>query len=324
MGCGMPSSASHQEEETRLLTDFDRLLREFADYLRVGADKSPATVREYLRDLRLLKNFLSPDKPLDVAEIRVADLRRFLLYLQDERANSKYTIARKISALRAFFSFLLREKIISENPMEHIDRPKVNPRDILRRYLTRQEVSNLFRHIRETSRQPYRDLAICALFIYGGLRVSELTDLRLPNLNLEEGYVEVLHGKGNKQRVVPLPPAAVELLQNYLAHRPQNDAEFLFTDHRGRKMSRQTAYYIVKQFVRGLGLDPRISPHKLRHTCATLLLESGIDLRFIQEFLGHADISTTQIYTHVSRAKLREVLLSHRPFEELEKLEKGK
>lgn len=296
-------------------SDFERLFRDYQDFLRLGADKSPATVREYLRDLRLMKNFLSPDDPLDVTAITVADLRRFLLYVQDERANSKYTIARKVSALRSFFAFLTREEIVNENPMDRIDRPKANPRDVLRRYLSRDDAFRLFQHVKDQSRQPYRDLAIFALFIYGGLRVSELISLKSENLKLNEGYIEVLHGKGNKQRAVPIPPQAVQVLENYLSHR-DSKAEYLFVNHQGGQMSRQTAYYIVKQFVRGLGLDPHISPHKLRHTCATLLLESGIDLRFIQEFLGHADISTTQIYTHVSRAKLRETLAEHHPFDD--------
>jgi integrase/recombinase XerD len=137
--------------------------------------------------------------------------------------------------------------------------------------------------------------------------------LRPEDVKFGENLVEVLHAKGQKQRAVPLPDDAMMILRHYATVRRFPDAQYLFTSRTGGQLSRSSAYYIVKQFVRALHLDPAISPHKLRHTCATLLLEAGVDLRFIQEFLGHADISTTQIYAHVSAAKLREVILEKNP-----------
>jgi site-specific recombinase XerD len=318
-------------------TDFAICLDDFLDELRLTGDKSPATISEYRRDLVLLWRFLAnrdrpalrrsrrPEvlaerrqddaelPPIPVDTIGPREIRRFLLYLQDQRGNSKYGIARKVSALRSYFGFLKRQNVITVDPMADIPRPKINPRAALRKHLVKDDALRLLHSVRENSRDPQRDLTLLALFLYGGLRISEAISLRPEDLKFNEGLVEVLHAKGQKQRAVPLPQAAMDILRTYLAERRFPDAPYLFTSNTGARLSRSSAYYIVKQFVRALHLDPAISPHKLRHTCATLLLEAGVDLRFIQEFLGHADISTTQIYAHVSAAKLREVILEKNP-----------
>lgn len=319
------------------LTDYATCLEDFIDELRLVADKSPATIQEYRRDLVLFWRFLTnrdhpvarrsrrPEvlaarrqedaalPPLAVTEIAPREIRRFLLYLQDQRGNTRYGIARKVSTLRSFFAFLRREGIVPVDPMADIPRPKINPRAALRKHLTQEEALKLLDYVRDQSRDPWRDLALFTVFLYGGLRISEVISLRPEDLKFGESLVEVLHAKGQKQRQVPFPEEALGILRRYLEERRFKEAPYLFTGRTGAKLSRSSAYYIVKQFVRALGLDPAISPHKLRHTCATLLLEAGVDLRFIQEFLGHADISTTQIYAHVSAAKLREVILEKNP-----------
>lgn len=331
---------------------FDQCLEEYLTYLKVGHVKAPSTVAEYARDLHLFRSFLlryvNPQRhvnpqteagasdaveparrsqkvpgeegPLYLHHLTRQAVRAFLLYLQEERHNNRFTMARKISSLRSFFRFLVREGWLVENPMEGVDRPRVNPRQVLRRYLSFQEAQRLLTETAEMEEpQTWRNLALLTVFIYGGLRVSELTSLRLEDVRWDEGALEVLHGKGNKQRLVPLPPPALEILREYVHHRPAASSPFLFVNRQGKQMSRSSVYFIVKQLVRRFGLDEQISPHKLRHTCATLLLEAGVDLRYIQEFLGHADISTTQIYTHVSRSRLRQTILEHAPFPELKR-----
>ncbi|MBO8127235.1 MAG: tyrosine-type recombinase/integrase [Firmicutes bacterium] len=316
-----------------------RAIDAFVTDLRLGSDKSPGTIENYRRDLLLFHRYLAgvddtatlrsrkpqllqaqhqldeslPDIP--VSEITHRQIKAFLLYCQDVRKNSKYAIARKVSALKAFFAYLVKDDIIANDPMERIDRPKINPKDTLRKHLERDDIDELLSYIRHKSKSPERDLALVSLLLYGGLRISELIGLKVTDIRFGENFVRVLHGKGNKQRLVPLPDKVMSFLRSYLAVRPHPEAPYLFTGKNGGKLSRSSAYYIVKRLVKEVGLDPEISPHKLRHTCATLLLEAGIDLRYIQEFLGHADISTTQIYTHVSRARLREVIEEKDPFE---------
>ncbi|MDI3280912.1 MAG: tyrosine-type recombinase/integrase [Bacillota bacterium] len=308
---------------------FDQCLEDYLVYLKVGHVKAPSTVAEYTRDLHLFRSFLlrhlglrteGEQAPLYLHHLTRQTVRAFLLYLQDERRNNRFTMARKISSLRSFFRFLVREGWLAENPMEGIDRPRVNPRQVLRRYLSFQDAQRLLAGTAETEEpQTWRNLALLTVFIYGGLRVSELTALRLADVRWDEGALEVLHGKGNKQRLVPLPPPALEILSEYLRRRPATSSPFLFVNRQGKQMNRSSVYFIVKQLVRRFGLDEQISPHRLRHTCATLLLEAGVDLRYIQEFLGHADISTTQIYTHVSRSRLWQAILEHAPFPELKR-----
>jgi site-specific recombinase XerD len=319
--------------------DYAICLADFIDELRLVGDKSPATIQEYRRDLVLFWRYLTnrdrpavrrsrrPEllearrvedaqlPPLEVTSIGRREVRRFLLYLQDERGNHRHGLARKVSALRTFFAFLRREGVIELDPMADIPRPKINPRAALRKHLTKEDALRLLDFAARESKDPRRDLALFSVFLYGGLRISEVTSLRPEDIKFGENLMEVLQAKGQKQRAVPLPDEAMAVLRHYVDTRRHRDATYLFTNRAGGKLSRSSAYYVVKRFVRALGLDPAISPHKLRHTCATLLLEAGVDLRFIQEFLGHADISTTQIYAHVSAAKLREVILEKNPLQ---------
>lgn len=308
--------------------------------MRLGSDKSDSTIENYHRDLQLFHRYLSgvddtalldsrkPEviaaqrqadqslSPVAVDRITHRDIKAFLLYCQDVRRNSKFALARKVSALKALFAYLMREDIISVDPMEKVSRPKINPKDSLRKHLGRDDIDELFRHIQSANGDSSaRNMALISLLLYGGLRISELINLRVTDIRFGENYVQVLHGKGNKQRLVPLPDQVMANLRSYLKCREYPETPYLFTNRSGGRLSRSSAYYIVKQLVRQVGLDSAISPHKLRHTCATLLLEAGIDLRYIQEFLGHADISTTQIYTHVSRAKLREIIEENNPFD---------
>lgn len=317
--------------------DFGTQRDEFLTTLSLGGLRARSTVAAYRRDLILLHRFLTgtddnehqrsrkPEHlaarreidqhlpPVDVRTINSQTIKQFLLHVQDARGNTRQGVARKISSLRSFFAFLERQGVIESNPTSTIDRPNINARNSLRRHLSEEDSLKLLSFVRRASKNQPRDTALFMLLLFGGLRVSELVNLKVDDIKPKDNVVEVLHGKGGKQRAVPLPDLVLNAVKEHLETRPFKDAKWLFTNRSGGQMNRKTVQYIVKRFVTELGLDPKISPHKLRHTCATLLLEAGVDLRFIQEFLGHANIATTQIYAHVSSARLKREILTRNP-----------
>lgn len=310
---------------------------EFLTTISLDGLRAKSTVAAYRRDLVLLHRFLAgaddvesqlsrrPEHlaarreldeklpPVDVRTITTQALKRFLIHAQAARGNTRQGLARKISSLQSFFSYLARHGVIQVNPMANVDRPHVNPNNSLRRHLSQDDSIKLLSFVQQASKNKPRDTALFMVLLFGGLRVSELVSLKVEDVKFTESIVEVLHGKGGKQRTVPLPDLALKAVADYLEVRQFPEAKWLFTNRSGGQMNRKTVQYLVKHFVTELGLDPKISPHKLRHTCATLLLEAGVDLRFIQEFLGHASISTTQIYTHVSSARLKREILAKNP-----------
>ena len=264
---------------------FSQGLADFIAELRLGSDKSPSTIENYYRDLLLFYRYLAGNDeaalltsrkpeliaaqqeldaalpPIAVTDITHRDIKAFLLHCQDVRQNSKFALARKVSALKAFFAFLMQEEIIAVDPMEKVARPKVNPRDTLRKHLNRDDIDALFSHIQDQEQMSHRNMAIISLLLYGGLRISELINLKVTDIRFGENYIQVLHGKGNKQRLVPLPDKVMACLRSYLQHRSHPDAVYLFTNRQGGKLSRSSAYYIVKQLIREVGLDSALSPH---------------------------------------------------------------
>lgn len=266
----------------------------FLSHLRAVRDASPQTVRAYAADLRDFRTFLAErgiGRPEDVG---VPLLRTYLARLK-QSGKSRTTVARRASAIRSFFSFLVREGRLSANPARLVSSPKI-PKN-LPTYLTVDEVFRVVEAPGSGEKSLDRDRAILELFYSSGLRVSELAALARPDVDLARGLVRVL-GKGRKERIVPIGEKARSALEKLLPAGPDKGAVFGGRD--GRPLSERTIRRIVTRAGLAAGVSRRIAPHALRHTFATHLLEGGADLRAIQELLGHASLSTTQRYTHVN------------------------
>lgn len=277
----------------------------FCSYLATERNVSPHTLRAYRTDLELFWQFLgrsvAPEPGVDQVDHLL--VRRYLASLHQHLAKS--SIGRKLAAIRAFFKYLVREGIVTKNPAELIATPK--KAKTLPYHLNIDEVTALVEAPNEGSLLSLRDRAILETLYSCGIRVSELTGLDVGGVDLAELLVKVL-GKGGKERIVPLGSYAATALAAYLSARggPSPDAPLL-TNARGGRLTSRSVARIVDKYIRQLAAMKKISPHTLRHTFATHLLEGGADLRAIQELLGHASLSTTQKYTHVSIDRLMEV-----------------
>lgn len=278
---------------------------QFLAYLAVERNVSPHTLKAYRTDLEMFRQFVVQDQGAEtgVEEVTHLAIRRYLALLHREHAKS--SIGRKLSAIRAFYKYLLRQGGIRKNPAELVSTPKKEKRVPF--HLNIDEITALVEAPRGLEMPVLRDRAILETLYSCGIRVSELTGLNVGDVNLEEGLVRVL-GKGGKERIVPLGRHASGAISSYLRCRkgPAIDAPFLLNVRGGRLTSRSVAR-IIDKYILKLAAMKKISPHTLRHTFATHLLEGGADLRAIQELLGHASLSTTQKYTHVSIDRLMEV-----------------
>lgn len=278
---------------------------QFIRYLATERNVSDHTLDAYQNDLVQFRNFLSLERGADAGADTVDHLliRRYLALLH--KSHKKSSIGRKLAAIRAFFKYLLRLGKVTKNPAELVSTPKKEKRVPF--HLTIDEVIALVETPKGAELLPLRDRVILETLYSCGIRVSELTGLDLADLNLEDGLVRVM-GKGNKERIVPLGSYARKAISSYLAARgnPPANAPLLLNARGGRLTSRSVGR-IVDHCILKLATVKKISPHTLRHTFATHLLEGGADLRAIQELLGHASLSTTQKYTHVSIDRLMEV-----------------
>ncbi|MEX2466357.1 MAG: site-specific tyrosine recombinase XerD [Gemmatimonadota bacterium] len=296
------------------MTDLARAFRgeQFRDYLAFERGLSARTVEAYMGDLRKLYAHLEADgvaRPADVSPEHV----RTWIYSLREAGLAPTSIRRARSAARTYFGFLLAEGAIDADPTEHVQAPRVDRK--LPDFLTIEETRRLLEAPDPDRRLYWRDRAILEVLYASGMRVSELTGLSLTSLDLDEGFATVF-GKGSKERLVPLGVPALRAAGRYLAEvRPVLDKGrgkgIVFLTVRGRPLRRETVWRLVQGAARRAGLRRDVSPHTLRHTFATHLIEGGADLAAVQELLGHVDISTTEIYTHVDREYLREV---HRRF----------
>lgn len=282
-----------------------RQINAFSGYLETERNVSPHTLAAYNSDLAQWLAFVRSEKG-DAVSARDIDhllLRRYLAGLS--KTTKKSSIGRKLAAIRSFFRFLLRRGMITKNPAELIATPKKEQR--LPFHLDIDQATSLMEAPDEEQQHARRDRAILELLYSSGLRVSELTGLNIGEIDLTAGMVRVM-GKGGKERIVPVGSRALEALSAYLEERSdaQNGAA-LFLNTRGQRINRRSVARIVDAHVLRIAAFKRISPHTLRHTFATHLLEGGADLRAIQELLGHASLSTTQKYTHVSIDRLMEV-----------------
>lgn len=289
-------------------------LERFRDYLAFERGLSPRTLDAYRRDTDRLTEFLATrgvDRPADAS---AADLREFSYHLKDQGLAAT-SIRRSLSATRTYFAFLLAEGLIESDPTEQLEPPKTWRR--LPDVLGHQDVGRLMEAPDPGDRLYWRDRAMLEFAYASGVRVSELTGLKVRDLDLEEGFATV-YGKGAKERLVPVGGAAVRALSVYLREvRPRLDRGagkgVVFLNARGGALSRMGVWKILRKHVERAGLRQKVTPHTLRHTFATHLLEGGADLAAVQEMLGHADISTTQIYTHVDRDYLRDVHRQYHP-----------
>jgi integrase/recombinase XerD len=294
------------------------LTLDFLAYLELERGLSRNTLEAYRSDLQQLGEFLQRVgvDPLDVSG---AVLSSFVSELAEGREGRKpaapATLQRKTACLRSFYRHLRREGLLENDPTKDLRPPRSRAR--LPRVLTRDQVNSLLEQPKGTSHAALRDRALLETMYACGLRASEAITLKLSDLDLEAGVL-VAHGKGSKERLVPIGTTAISALQAYLDKaRSQlvgiQDEPHVFVNLRGHALSRQGLYKIVQRHARTAGLDSSMSPHTLRHTFATHLLAGGCDLRSLQEMLGHADIGTTQIYTHLSTERLREVYFDAHP-----------
>lgn len=290
------------------------LLEQFRDHLALEAGHSANTVENYLRDLRRLAQYASGLGLSTPGALTPRQLHDFVFILKD-LGMSPATIRRQVSAVRTYFRFLAAEGLVNADPSERLESPRRGR--TLPDILTVKEVEALITAPGLDDRLGWRDRALLELAYGAGLRVSELCGLTMPDLWLPDALVRVL-GKGSKERLVPIGRSVIAAIAVYLNQtRPGLDQgrsqNRVFLNARGTPLSRVGAWGIVKRCADRAGIKKRVTPHTLRHTFATHLLEGGADLRAVQEMLGHADLSTTQIYTHVDREYLRSVHKQYHP-----------
>lgn len=289
-------------------------LEQFQDYLTFERGLSDRTVAAYRRDVGRWRAFVEDQGVEDPRAVTVVHLRAWTFALK-EAGLAPRSIRRAQSALRTYFGFLLGEGVIEADPTDRIQAPKVDRK--LPEFLTEEEVARLLVAPDEGHALYWRDRAILEFLYATGVRVSELTELALSSLDREEGFATVF-GKGAKERIVPVGGPALRALGRYLRDvRPRLDAGGgqgrVFLNARGRPIRRESVWSLVRAAARRAGIGRRVSPHTLRHSFATHLVEGGADLAAVQELLGHADISTTQVYTHVDRTYLRDVHRRYHP-----------
>jgi integrase/recombinase XerD len=289
-------------------------LEEFRDYLQFERGVSPRTLDAYGRDLQRLVEYAQRRSIDDVAALTSAQLREFVYELKD-RGLQATSIRRTLSAIRTYFAFLLAEEHVTTDPTEQVDMPKAWRR--LPGVLSREDVESILEAPEINDKLYWRDKALLEFAYASGVRVSELASLKVRDVDLNEGVATVF-GKGAKERVVPIGRSAQRALDIYLrelrpalAHRETEGVVFL--NAQGRPLTRMGIWKILRKHVTRAGVKKRVTPHTLRHCFATHLLEGGADLAAVQEMLGHSDISTTQIYTHVDREYLRDVHRKYHP-----------
>jgi integrase/recombinase XerD len=292
----------------------DRHVDNFINYLVVERGLSSNTVDSYSRDLRKFSDYLEERGINDLSEIDSVTIISFMLQLKEHGLSSR-TTGRNLSAIRMFFRFLVREEVLRMDPTVNIESPKIRPH--LPSVLSIAEVDALLAQPNIFDARGLRDKTMLELLYATGVRVSELVALKVENVNLEVGYL-VAFGKGSKERVVPLGESAQDCLREYLlSGRPillkANTSHYLFLNSSGRALTRQGFWKIVRRYALGAGIAKKLSPHTLRHSFATHLLERGADLRSVQMMLGHSDISTTQIYTHVTKERLKKIHHQYHP-----------
>jgi integrase/recombinase XerC len=282
----------------------DRLIEKFLRYLEIEKNSSSHTVLNYKIDLAEFSKFLQ-DKP--ISDVDYLTLRKYLAHLKEINLNNR-TISRKLSCLRSFYKFLFREGLIKNNPVVMLSSPKQEK--ILPKFLTEEEAVKLIEAPATDTLLGLRDRAIFEALYSTGMRVSELVSLNIDNIDFIGSTVKVL-GKGKKERLLPIGDRALEAINQYLSERnsqrKKKETETLFLNKNNTRLSDRGVRKIIHKYITKLSLRSGVSPHTMRHSFATHLLNRGADLRSVQELLGHANLSTTQIYTHLTTEKLKSI-----------------
>jgi integrase/recombinase XerD len=289
------------------------IAKEYHTYLKLERGLSDNSVTAYELDFKRLKTYMD-EHHIDVVRATFDDLQAFI-FESFKDIKSVKTQARLLSSIHSFYRFLLYHHYIEQDPSELLEMPRVEKK--LPEVLSLEEIDAMIACIDMSKPEGHRNRAIIEMLYGSGLRVSELTDLRLSNIYRQEGYMRIL-GKGSKQRLVPISPVADEQLGYWLQDRYALDikpeaVDIVFLNHYGRQLTRAMIFTIVKRLAQAAGITKTISPHTLRHSFATHLLQNGADLRIIQQLLGHESIVTTEIYTHVDIHNLREAILKYHP-----------
>ena len=287
---------------------------DFLNMLRVERNVSTHTMDAYKRDINQYLMYLGDLDIKNLSDVKSTHVRDYIRILSDG-GMAPASISRIISSIRTYYRFLSSENILDENPVLLINNPKLPKK--LPDVLSEKEISLIINAIQESSQFYQRDKAIIELLYSCGIRVTELCNLEMSNLFIDEDLIRVM-GKGNKERLLPLGMRSKKYLDDYIKHSrnshiKKSGSSFVFVSRNGNQLTRAMINIILNKWTQASGLKKSVSPHKLRHSFATHLLEGGADLRFVQALLGHSDISTTQIYTHIDKHYLKEVYKIHHP-----------
>jgi integrase/recombinase XerD len=292
-------------------------IKGFKSYLRLEKSLSANSIEAYLRDVGHFVQYLEmKEQRIEPEEVKLKNLEEFVKYLVEEFGFDASSQARTISGLRAFYKYLLMEDVMTTNPTELLSAPKLARK--LPDTLSVQEINALIESIDLSTPEGTRNKAMLEAMYSSGLRVSELVNLRISQMNLNEGYI-IVTGKGDKQRLVPIGSSAIKAITIYAnevrVHVPvqKGEEDMLFLNRRGKRLTRVYVFTVIKECASKIGLQKVISPHTFRHSFATHLIEGGADLRAVQEMLGHASITTTEIYTHLDRDYLRSTIMQYHP-----------
>lgn len=288
------------------------VLKEFESFLRIEKSLSDNSIEAYLHDVTLLNNFADSElKGKLPGSISFDDLKSFIIWMKLENPRTQ---SRVLSGVRSFFRYMVIEGKIDENPSSLIESPRLGR--VLPEVLSMDEIDSIEAAIDLSKPEGQRNKAIIETLYGCGLRVSELINLKLSNLHFNEGYILVT-GKGDKQRLVPLNHVVIKEINYYFEDRNRLskivDANIVFLNRRGKKLTREMIYTIVKNLAANAGIKKKVSPHTFRHSFATHLVKKGADLRAVQEMLGHESILTTEIYTHIDRLYLKQTIDEHHP-----------
>lgn len=294
------------------MDEYEDILNDFCDYLKIDKRYSDLTVESYRTEIKGYLDFFK-EKNIKVKDIKNSDIKDYLAYIK-KGETSERTLAHNVSVIRTFYKFLLTLKIIERNPTEFLELPKLRKK--LPTVLSKEEVEKLL-DIDLTDCYSYRNKAMLELLYSTGLRVSELVNLELSNIDLENCTLKTI-GKGNKERIIPISDYALYYVEKYIneyrgSMLKKGVNNYVFINNHGNVMTRQGFFKIIKKLAAEKNIKTPISPHTLRHSFATHLLDYGADLRSIQEMLGHSNLSTTQIYTHVSSEHLKDNYNSSHP-----------
>lgn len=283
-------------------------IKEFMDYLSVERGLSKNTLESYSRDLNKYAGYLKKKGINNLERVKRPDIQDFMMGLKDDKLNAS-SIARNLVAIKVFHRYLTSQRLLKEDVTSVIETPKLWK--TLPDVLDEKEVEAILDSPNTRLKQGLRDKAALELMYATGMRVSELVNLKLTDIHIDMGFVKCL-GKGQKERIIPVGSKAKEAIQKYLEKaRPKflkrGESAALFLTRLGKPMSRQTFWMVIKHHVKDARIKKRVTPHTLRHSFATHLLQNGADLRIVQELLGHVNISTTQIYTHINKERLKQI-----------------